>query len=95
MNRMISLYLIIACDVSLLISFITYYYEYISSNSYQNKKNKNTEYRLQARAKTSPLERKTRKSLLFLIDSSIDKFQDLKIETNTLQYQDQPLWMMC
>lgn len=46
-------------------------------------------------AKTSPLEMKTLKFLLFLIDSSMDEFHDVKAETNTLRDQDQPLEIMC
>ena len=57
----------------------------------KNKKNKNTKYRLQAKSKTSQLERKISKSLLFLIDSSIEKFQHLYTKTNTLQEQVQLL----
>jgi len=90
----ISLYLITACDVFLLISFVIYYYMHHQTTT-KNKKNKNTEYRLQASAKTSPLERKTHKSLLFHIDSSIDEFQDLKTDSNILHDQYQPLLMMC
>ena len=49
----------------------------------KNNNNNDIVYRLQARTKSSPLERKTLKYLLFLIDSSIDKFHNLATKTNT------------
>jgi len=89
-----SIYLIIACDYFYLLAFFLIIICVKHQTTTKKNKNNDIVYMLQARAKTSPLERKTLKSLLFLIDYSIDEFHDLMAETNTLQDQYQPLRMM-
>ena len=72
-----SLNLITVCVAFYLLSLFVIIPMYNTSNNYQNNKNSDIVYRLQARAKTPHLEGKTRKSLLYVSDLSIDEHHDL------------------
>lgn len=51
-----------------------------TSNNYQNSKNNDIVCRLRARAKTTPLERKTHQIYSYLLYLSIDKYHDLDLD---------------